>query len=108
MVYLLYCQQEFVSGVVNFIKELPGKAAAALSPLLNSIKTKATEAWNGFKAAVSTGISNAITTVKELPGKITNALKGAIGWLKGVGEDVVRGLINGIKAMWDNAVGRVS
>lgn len=98
----------FVSGVVKFIAALPGKAVAAVAPFVSGIKNKATEAWNGFKSAVSTGISNAITTVKELPGKIKGALSGAIGWLKNVGENVVQGLINGIKSMWDNAVGWIS
>ncbi|HNV18265.1 MAG TPA: phage tail tape measure protein [Rectinema sp.] len=98
----------FVSGVVGFIRELPGKAIAAVSPFVSGIRDKAVEAWEGFKSAVSTGISNAITTVKELPGKIKDALGGAIGWLKNVGENVIQGLINGIRSMWDNAVGWIT
>ena len=98
----------FVAGVIGFISTLPGRAISAIAPFVQGIVSKATEAWNGFKAAVSTGINNAVNTVKELPGKIRGALSGAITWLSGIGQNVVQGLINGIKSMWDNAVGWIS
>ncbi len=57
----------FVAGVIGFISTLPGRAISAIAPFVQGIVSKATEAWNGFKAAVSTGINNAVNTVKELP-----------------------------------------
>lgn len=52
--------------------------------------------WETIKSTVSAGVGSVVSFVSELPGKITNALTGAAGWLVGVGEDVMNGLVAGI------------
>jgi phage-related protein len=88
-----------VAAAVNFARNLPGMAKNAISALGSLIASTASDAWNRLKSAFSTGISNAISLAKSLPGKIKDALSGAASWLFGAGQDVVRGLWNGIKDM---------
>jgi phage-related protein len=88
-----------VAAAVNFASNLPGMARNAISALGSLIAGVASDAWNRLKSAFSSGISNAVSLARSLPGRIKDALSGAAGWLYGTGQDVVRGLWNGIKDM---------
>lgn len=44
-------------------------------------------------------IDNVVNFFRELPGKVMGALRGAGEWLVGIGQDMINGLLNGIRNM---------
>jgi tape measure domain-containing protein len=89
-----------VSDAVGFVTSLPGKIGALFSQL-----------WDDAKTTFMTGVNATVGFVASLPGKAMDALKSlgddiksvcsdAVHWLEQAGEDVINGLINGIKGAW--------
>lgn len=62
----------------------------------DTIKQKTAEAWAAFAGFVSGGVTKAVGFVKELPGKILSALGNIGDLLKGAGQALIQGLIDGI------------
>lgn len=80
----------FVNTIVNFFRELPNKIWTWLTNIITKIttfagnlKTKATEAGKGFT-------KNLIDAVKDLPEKFRQ-----------IGDNIVKGIWNGISSGWD-------
>lgn len=69
---------------------------SAISSAWNSAKSMTSNAWNSIKTAVSRGISNAVSVVRGLPGRVRSALGDLGGVLRGAGQRLIQGLIDGI------------
>lgn len=92
------------SAAVGFLGSLAAalraRVAAAISALPGTIAAFFSSLWDRARSIFSSGV-NAVTGIaKSLPGKIKSALSGAAGWLYGIGQDIVRGLGNGISSMF--------
>lgn len=81
-----------VSQGWNIVKTLFRAAGIAL-------KASGSAIWTGVKAAFSAGVSAAVAVVRSLKDKAVGALKGAGSWLVSTGQNVVSGLISGIRGM---------
>lgn len=57
-----------------------------------------TGGWSAVRGKFASGIETVMGIMKGLPGKIKGALSGAVTWLKSAGQDVIRGLVNGLEA----------
>lgn len=90
---------ELVASVVGFFKGLPGRAGAALSSLGASIAQQVGQAASQFIGRVQKMIGDAVRSIAELPGKAKAALGGLGSLLFSAGQDIIRGLINGVKSM---------
>jgi hypothetical protein len=88
-----------ISSVVAFFQQLPGRAVSVLSSLPSRLGATLRSAGTSMLNAARTAGSNVVSFFTGLPGKIRGALSGAVSALVGVGRDLVRGLINGVKAM---------
>lgn len=92
------------SAAVGFLGSLGAavrsRVASAISALPGLISGFFSSAWDRAKSIFSSGVNAVTSTAKSLPGKIKSALSGAAGWLYGIGQDVVRGLGNGISSMF--------
>lgn len=73
-------------------------------------KTK--EGWQSFQDKAGDVVTNVknfvgdmITNVQETPGKIRGAFENAGKWLVQSGRDIISGLWDGIREMWDNVAG---
>lgn len=87
-----------VSGVVSSVM---GSISACWAGVWNAVKGLVGSAWNGIASTVSNGVNNVLNTVKGIGGKIKGAFSGAGNWLLSAGNNIIMGLVNGIK----NAIG---
>lgn len=76
----------------NGIKALLGKAWGGIKSLMS-------KAWDGLKTTARNKISDLVGVIKTIPEKLKNGLSNAGGILKSAGENVVKGLWDGIKSM---------
>ena len=92
-----------VSGAISIVKnnidQYLGLISSAWSGIWDNIKVIASNAWDAIKDAVSNGIEAVYGFFRDLPGKITGALSGLSSSLYDVGTNMIKGLINGVKAM---------
>ena len=87
-----------VSGVISSVM---GYITAYWSGVWNAVKGLVSSVWNGITSAVSNGVNNVLDTVRGIGGKIKGAFSGAGSWLLSAGQNIIMGLVNGIK----NAIG---
>src|SRR6266851_3391347 len=81
----------FIAFVVNVLVHI--------LVLKAQIQQHFTDAMNGAKTAVSTGIATVLKFFTDLPGKIKAVFAGAGQWLVQAGKNIVQGIIDGIMAM---------
>lgn len=123
----------FVTGaaaVIDFMLALPGRILLYWVELSGWAYKTAVGMWHDITHAFSVGYHAVLDFFKKLPGEvggflaemgkkvwsvlkglpkvIMDALIGANKWLIDTGKDVVRGLINGVKSMFGEAVNLVS
>ncbi|GAA3020182.1 phage tail protein [Microbacterium dextranolyticum] len=62
--------------------------------------------WNGLWSAVGNFLrdtwNNALTFVQGIPQAILGVFTGAATWLYNIGRDIVQGLWNGLKSIWES------
>lgn len=87
--------KSLVSGGVNAVKHVWGAAWDAVRGALS-------RAWDAITGAVSRGVGKVTSTVTGLKGRITGALSSAGSWLLSAGQDLIRGMIQGVKNMAGN------
>ena len=85
--------KETISRVLDSIKSLWSSA-------WDTVKSIVRSAWDGINDAVSDGIGKVLDLIRSLPGKIKSALGNLSRLLYSAGEDIVRGLLDGITASW--------
>ena len=96
---------ELVADAVRFFSELPGKVRSALSNFASTIASVAAEAARAFGERIGKLIADAVQRIRELPGKARSALGNLGSYLYSAGQDLIRGMINGVKAMAGNIAG---
>lgn len=85
------------AAAMAFLRSSVSSAMSTLRSLFSSGMTQ-------VNTAVRTGITNVMSKVREIPGKIKSGLGNLGALLFGAGQDVIRGLMDGIKAMAGRAV----
>jgi phage-related protein len=102
-----------------FTRTIPGAFNAVLSwvrshwPLLLSILTGPIGAatiyiirhWDQIRQGAVTAWNAVVDFIKRIPGRIIGALGNLGGLLYGKGKDVLNGMLNGIKAVWETVRG---
>jgi hypothetical protein len=83
-----------IATVIIWAIKLVGKVFDVADAFLSAIT-----AVTKFVGKVASGIASAVEFVNSLPQKVQTALSAAGTWLLEAGKDLVRGFINGIKAM---------
>ena len=100
-----------ITVVWNKIKSTVQTAVNFVISVMNGIKKIVDNVrtfFNQLKAAAEGGTGSLIAFVKQIPGKVLDALKGMGTLLYNKGKELIQGLINGIKAMFDKLRGVVS
>jgi TP901 family phage tail tape measure protein len=64
--------------------------------------------WSTITRLFSAGKTRVVGVVKAIPGLIKGAFTNPLGFLKGIGGDMVQGLVNGIKNGYQAVIGAVS
>ncbi len=85
------------NAVVNWIRTVPPKIAAFFYRW--SIVGIVLRHWDAIKSGVVNKASALISYVRRLPGRITSALGSLNTLLWSKGQDIVRGLLNGVRSM---------
>lgn len=99
-----------LSGAVKVMRDGFDKAKTIVTTAVNGIKNGVSTAFGTAKRivsdamgsivrAVSSKISSVLSTIRGLPGRIRGALGNLGGLLYRAGQQVVQGLINGIRSM---------
>ncbi len=70
---------EGVDKVVAAVKELPGKALAALAPWGKDMEKAGKDAGNGLEKGLASTVSKLVATAKAMAMQAMNAIKGALG-----------------------------
>ncbi|MEU3730299.1 phage tail tape measure protein [Streptomyces sp. NPDC033538] len=87
------------SSFISSVRALPGRAGAALGSLGATLGARAYSAWNSFRDASVRRALDLVSWVRGLPRRIGAAVGSLGSLLYGKGQDVVRGLLSGIKGM---------
>src|SRR6266850_2337277 len=85
-------------NVLKFFKDLPYMIGYSLGFALGTAIKWAIQ----FGGAIGNGVHNVIQWFIGLPAKIATALGNAGTWLLQKGKDIITGLWNGIKSLWNN------
>lgn len=92
--------QHLVESWQSRLAELWERAKAAFAGLRDSV----TEIVSGLVTSVGGKFAEmatrATTAIAELPGKIKEVFKGASRWLFNAGEQIITGLLDGLKSKW--------
>ena len=88
-----------VTAVTGFFTKMFSDVTSAVSTGVNAIVSFFTTLWTDVTNAVSTGITNVVNFFTALPGKIISALAALPGDLLAIGENIMTGLWNGLKAI---------
>lgn len=93
--------KRIIDGVMNGIKSLVTNAWSTVKNIftssVNFAKTAVSNGFNAMKSTVSSLMNGIKTTIKDAWDKAVNFLKGID--LKSIGENIVKGLIDGIAGM---------
>lgn len=85
--------------LVAWLTGLPGRIIGAISSLATRLATNAANGFQRFRDAAGQKALAFVAWMRGLPGRITSALGNLGSLLVGKGQDVVRGLLNGVKSM---------
>jgi phage-related protein len=99
-------QASIIIGIVSWVARLIGRFLALRDRVIANITglwTIATTLFrigaNGVLSAAATGVDRVINTFREIPGRITAAIGNLGSLLFNAGQNVVQGLINGIRSL---------
>jgi phage-related protein len=90
--------EEKISAAVAFVKAMPGRVTGGLSGLASAATAPARAAFGEMKTAISEKIAEAIALVKTIDDKVLGALGDLGSLLYRKGQEIIQGLIDGIKS----------
>ncbi|AVH59719.1 MULTISPECIES: phage tail tape measure protein [Streptomyces] len=85
--------------LVTWMTGLPMAIGVAIGSMGSTLRSAATRGFQSFRDASVQKVASFITWVRGIPGQISRGIGSLSGLLTGKGQDVVRGLWNGIKGM---------
>lgn len=98
-----------VSTIISTVQSVISSALSTIQGIWdscwNTVRDLLQSAWDAMCTAVSNAISNIVTWIGELPGKITGFFANAGTWLINAGKQILQGLWDGMKSIWDSVTG---
>ena len=91
----------FVSGVVNWLRQLPGRALSALLQVVSSIISAGSQWVSNATSQASNVVSGVVSRLSSLPGQISSALSGVVDAIVSPfrsAYDAVCGVVDSIKS----------
>ena len=68
--------RNFVNGIINWLKQLPGKAYSALMAVVSKIVSAGAQWLSNAKTAAKNVVDGVYNTLSGIPGKVSSALSG--------------------------------
>jgi TP901 family phage tail tape measure protein len=87
------------NGIVGWLAAIPGRASSALSSMGTYLTTVARNGWTSFKTATVGKVVEFISYIRGIPGRVRSALGSMNSLLVNKGQDLIRGLVAGVKRM---------
>lgn len=87
-----------IANVINFLRNLPNRAANAIASIVSRMRSKGSEAMSAMRGAVSSGIALLLTIVRNIPDRVKSAIGNLGSTLLNAGKQIINGLIDGIQA----------
>ena len=90
-----------MSGVVSFLRQLPGRALSALLGVVSSIVSAGSQWVSNARSKASEVVSSVVNTLSGLPGKIAGALSGVVDAITKPFQsayDTLTGIVDKIKS----------
>lgn len=91
-----------VQLIVNTAKNIWNGLIGIVTGIFNSVKNAVVTGVGKVKSGITTGFTDAVNWVKGIPGKIVSALGNLGTLLLQAGKDILQGLLNGLKDVWNN------
>lgn len=88
-----------LGALKSLFKGAWGDIKAAAQLLIDALPSVMKSALSKMASAARTGVTTLKSIAKAIPSKLYDAITGQIGLMESIGENVVKGLIQGIKAM---------
>lgn len=99
-----------ISGMVSSVKNFIGNLASSITSRVSSIRTSITTGFNAARAmavgaftslvsGVLGKVNGLLSTIRQLPSRIRSSLGNLGSLLRSAGQDLIRGLINGVGSM---------
>ncbi|MFE7315142.1 phage tail tape measure protein [Streptomyces sp. NPDC057555] len=85
------------NGIINFVKSIPGRIVSFFSNW--TLPGLIIKHWDSIKNGTMRAAGSMLDFVRSLPGRIVSFFGNFGSMLYGKGQDLIRGLWNGIKAM---------
>ncbi|MFI5993169.1 phage tail tape measure protein [Streptomyces sp. NPDC051362] len=86
-------------ALITWFTGIPGRISGAVSSLGVVLVALSVSAWNSFHQSASNKVTTFLAYVRGIPGRVKSQLGSLGGLLVGKGQDVVRGLYNGVRSM---------
>lgn len=92
-------------GYVNWIMGIVFGFVSWWSDVWNGVLSFITGIWQSVSSAATTTWNSVISFLTGIPGKILAVFTGAGTMLYNIGTDILNGLWNGLKSIWENLLG---
>jgi len=96
-----------IGSVADFVSGVAIPAIVAAVVWVGNIIAGAVGFFTDFQRNAENAVQGVASFFTTLPGQIIGALAGAGGWLVGVGQQIIQGLIDGVSGMVSSAVSAV-
>ncbi|MDD7587193.1 MAG: tape measure protein [Corynebacterium glucuronolyticum] len=97
-----------VNAAVDWVAALPGRVWGFITDMASRAWATVQEMWANVSTAFQTGVDNAVAWVRGLPDQVRGFFAGAGEWLVQSGRDILNGLWNGLKEIWDRVSSWIS
>ena len=95
-----------VSSILNAIKSVVSTAwngiKSTVSTVLGAIRSNVTTIWNSIKSGIASSISGIVSTIRTGFNNAVTYIRGLASKAYNWGRDIIRGIVNGIKATIGN------
>jgi TP901 family phage tail tape measure protein len=88
-----------LNGIRNTVTSIFNGIQTTITGVVNTVRNLITQGFQRARDGAVNAITSLLRTVRELPGQILGALGNTGKMLFDAGKSIIRGLINGIKAM---------
>lgn len=93
---------DMVSSIGQWIAELPGRITGFFVDMVSATVAQVLQWRDNLVGTVQDMVSRVSSFIAELPGKIQATFAGARTWLVNAGRDILNGLWDGLKRVWDS------
>jgi hypothetical protein len=94
-----------ITWVVTHFGQMRHDVAGVFDGLRHDVAHIWDVTWQNTVGRVTRGVTDVMLGIGSLPGKIAGVFRGAITWLYGFGKDILQGLINGARFLWNTITG---